>query len=117
MERLAATSDSPSEGERKGARSCFTARQEAETIYSIKIVTRVCASNDELTHYHVEVVPLQLLDADLDEDLEREAAGHLGRGVAGAATAADNLPHDARYLRLTIGVKLKIIEKIAWIRL
>ena len=50
---------------------------------------------DLLTDDEVYVVPPELLDADLDQDLEREAAAlrHGGHGAAKVATA-DHLAED-----------------------
>ena len=65
----------------------------------------------------LDVVPPELLDADLDEDLEREAAalGH-GRHRATAEVAApDHLPDDLRHQRLAVGVNLGKNNDTFWI--
>ena len=62
------------------------------------------------------VVPPELLDADLDEDLEREAAA-LGHGRHGAAEVAapDHLADDLRHQRLAVGVNLGKNNDTFWI--
>ena len=63
---------------------------------------------DVLTDDEVYVVPPELLDADLDQDLEREAAAlrHGGDGAAEVATA-DHLAEDLRHTSFAVGVNLK----------
>ena len=62
---------------------------------------------DVLTDDEVYVVPPELLDADLDEDLEREAAAlRHGRHRAAEVAAPDHLADDLRHQRLAVGVNL-----------
>ena len=60
-----------------------------------------------LTDDEVDVVPPELLDSDLDEDLQRQAAllRH-GRNATAEAATADHLAQDLRHQSLAVGVDL-----------
>ena len=82
---------------------------EKQTLSNLKL--------QRLTDDEVDVVPPELLDSDLDEDLQRQAAllRH-GRHRAAEAATADHLAQDLRHQGPAVGVDLKKKEAIGHLK-